>query len=74
MIELYQKLVTLIAIELNCDWFCDSFRKKESILVVHVPFLESCIIFDIHPMAMLGMCKKLKYLTCQYTRGKCFQQ
>ena len=24
-IELYQNLVTLIAIELNCDWFCDSF-------------------------------------------------
>ena len=48
--------------------------ERESILVAHVPFLESCIIFDIHPMAMLGMCKKLKYLTCQYTRGKYFQQ
>ena len=77
-IELFHKLVTLIAIELNSNWFCDtckSLRDKESILVAHFPSLEFCIVSDIHPMAMQGVintCKKLKYLNCEYATGEMF--
>ena len=77
MIEVYQKFVVLIAIELNnrfCDT-CKSLRDKESILVAHFPSLEFCVIPDIHPMAIqdiINTCKKLKYLNCECAREEFF--
>jgi len=78
MIELCQKLDTLIAIELHSDWFCDickSIRDKESIMIAYFPSLIFCIISDIHPKAIqsiINACKKLKYLNCEYVRGEMF--
>ena len=77
MIKLYQKLVTRIAIELHClDWYWDHLEYNGwSILVVHVPFPESCFILCIEPIGMQGVfntCKNLKYLTCQHARGEMF--
>ena len=73
MIKLYQKLVTLIAIELNCldrNW---DLLEEWSILVDHIPFLESCYIILIESIGMQGVfttCKKLKYLTCNRASGE----
>ena len=75
MINLYQKLITLIAIELHSGiWYWDSSEDNErSVLIAHVPFLESCYMLRIEPIGMQSVfnaCKKLKYLTCLHASGE----
>ena len=80
VIELHQKLISLLAIELVSGWYCNicsGLRKKECIVAANFPFIEFCKISDILPVAMQGIInnsEKLKYLNCENVREKCFRQ
>ena len=76
LIELYQKLINLTAIELHFTILCracDHLKSKKSLLFAYFPSLEFCIIPNIHPMALQDVvtgCKELKFLNCKCNNGK----
>ena len=80
LIGLYQKFVTLIAIESASSWDCCTcnnlkFKTEVSTLLAHFPSLEYYIVSDIHPKGMqniINSCQKLKYLNCEFNGNELY--
>ena len=77
LIELYKKFVSLKALEFCSTSIshycaeCDSILDKGSLLT-YFPFLEFCLIYDIHCLTVqdiIDNCKQLKYFNCSSIRG-----
>jgi len=77
LIELYQKFVSLKALEFcstSISYHCGECyeNRDKGWLVTYFPFLEFCLILDIHRLIVkdiIESCKELRYFNCSSVDG-----